>query len=253
MGLGNFFSTGRKKNAPQALNATTRAAASPPPEHTLRAFGEALNQLAQETIKMGEHVARMVNDCARIFLEHDASAAKQLIQADLEADRQKDGLLSRTIDVLALHQPVASDLRLVLASEHVASNLERAADHAKNIAKRALATPAVDFDPAVRDLLLRLHASVYRMLVDAVDAFKRGDTSLASKVLQSDQKTDALYDDLFHAVIARIQADSSRVAADVQALFVGKSLERIGDHATNIAEEARFRARGEAPSSTRRG
>ncbi|HEY5337598.1 MAG TPA: phosphate signaling complex protein PhoU [Rhizomicrobium sp.] len=201
---------------------------------------------------MGQHVAGMVEGCVPVFLDHDMGAAKRLIQSDLETDRKKDAIIAKTLEVLALRQPVASDLRLVLAVEHVAGDLERTADHAKNIAKRALALPkGGNLDPAMRELMMRLHAAVLHMLIDSLGAFGEGDAALAAEVRRRDHEPDAMYDDLFHAAIARLQADSSDAAADVQTLFVGKSLERIGDHATNIAEEAQFRARGDLPTATR--
>jgi phosphate transport system protein len=258
-----FF--GRKKNSP-ALNEPAVGAGpqksgrdiraqndKPLDQHTLRVFGEMLDDLNGQARRMGDHVIRMVEGCIPLFLNHDVVAAKALIQADLQADKQKEAIIARTLEVLALHQPVASDLRLVLAVEHVASDLERAADHAKNIAKRTLTLPGgKPVDPALRDLVTSLHGSVQKMLVDAMRAFNAGDASLAEEVRRNDQVPDAVYDDLFHAAIARIQADSSDVAVDIQTLFVGKSLERIGDHATNIAEEASFRSRGDLPSATRR-
>ena len=91
------------------------------------------------------------------------------------------------------------------------------------------------------------------MFVESLRAFREKNEALASDIHRQDQTTDALYDDLFHAVIARIQTGSADVTGDIQSLFVGKSLERIGDHATNIAEEARFLARGDLPSATRQG
>jgi phosphate transport system protein len=221
--------------------------------HTLRAFGEMLEDLNKQAAQMGAHVVHMVEGCIPIFLNHDVAAAKALIQLDLQADKQKEAIIARTVDVLALHQPVASDLRLVLAVEHIASDLERSADHAKNIAKRTLTLSASKaIDPALRDLLISLHSSVLKMLIDAMQAFNFGDAALAEDVRRRDHLPDAVYDDLFHAAIARLQANSPDVALDIQTLFVGKSLERIGDHATNIAEEASFRSRGELPSATRK-
>jgi phosphate transport system protein len=221
--------------------------------HTLRAFGDLLEDLNKQAAQMGAHVIHMVEGCIPIFLNHDLAAAKALIQSDLQADKQKEAIIARTVDVLALHQPVASDLRLVLAVEHVASDLERTADHAKNIAKRTLSlSGGKAIDPAMRDLITTLHAAVQKMLIDAMRAFNSGDAALAEDVRRRDQMPDEVYDDLFHAAIARIQADSSDVTLDIQTLFVGKSLERIGDHATNIAEEASFRSRGDLPSATRK-
>ena len=220
--------------------------------HTLTAFENALNDLRSKALQMGNDVSEMVESCVEIFLGRDSDASKDTIQADLAIDRQKDALIAATMQIIARHQPVAADLRLVLAVEHVASDLERTADHAKNIAKRTLSLSGEGgFDPEIRDQIVRLHQAVSKMLKDAMQAFECGDTIVAGEVSRRDHIPDGIYDDLFHAVIARIQTDSSDAASDIQALFVAKSLERIGDHATNIADEACFLARGVLPSATR--
>ena len=238
--------------ATEGARAGAAAPAAPAPDHTLRAFGGALDALAQRASEMGVAVMRMVDQCALIFLAHDVANAKALIQLDLEVDRLKDALLAQSLEVLARHQPVATDLRLLLAVEHIAGDLERAADHAKNIAKRtlALSTPA-RLDPTIVDLIRRLHAAVRANFADSLKAFSARDEALANDLMRRDLEPDAINDDLFHAVIARIQTNPADAPTDIQALFVGKSLERIGDHATNIADEARFLARGDVPRATR--
>jgi len=221
-------------------------------EHTLSSFDDALRDLIDRVLEMGEGVKMMVAKAAPIFLERNLTAADSLIRDDLDIDQRKDALIAAAVLVLARHQPVASDLRLVLAVEHIASDLERAADHAKNIAKRA--TSQYDpgaFDAAICDQMLRLHQAAQSLLSDALVAFRDADSELAGEVSHRDSVPDEIYDDMFHSVIARIQTSPEQVAGDIQALFVGKSLERIGDHATNIAEEARFRARGIYPSAKR--
>ena len=242
-----------KGTANPATLAAMQAAAEPKlDQHTLRSFGDALASLTARVSQMGELVTRMVDQSALVFLDHDVGRAKALIQLDLEVDSQKDALLAQALEVLARHQPVASDLRLLLAVEHIARDLERSADHAKNIAKRTLAvTNASRLDPTLDDLIRRLHAAVRSMLADAIKAFTTRNTALARELSRRDLEPDAINDDLFHAVIARIQTNPADAPLDIQALFVGKGLERIGDHATNIGDEARFVVRGDAPSATR--
>jgi phosphate transport system protein len=242
----------RRTPVKPATAPAARKTADAAPPHTLTAFEEALTGLKKRAAQMGTSVSKMVDASALVFLEHDAARAKELIQADLRVDAQKDALLAQAIDVLARHQPVASDLRLVLAVEHLAGDLERCADHAKNIAKRALSvTGSGKLDPTIDDLIRRLHQAVKSMLDDALKAFAARNPNLAAELTRRDSVPDAIYDDLFHAVIARLQTDPSEAAIDVQVLFVGKSLERIGDHATNIADEVRFLTRGDVPSATR--
>jgi phosphate transport system protein len=249
MGL---FTRRNAKPIPAPPSPKARVAADGGPPHTLTAFEDALAGLIKRAGQMGESVLKMVDASALVFLDHNAARAKELIQADLNVDAQKDALLAQAIDVLVRHQPVASDLRLVLAVEHLAGDLERCADHAKNIAKRALSVAAGGkLDPTIDKLIRSLHQAVRSMLEDALKAFTKRDPNLAAELNQRDSVPDAIYDDLFHAVIARLQTNPADAAMDVQVLFVGKSLERIGDHATNIADEVRFLARGEVPSATR--
>jgi len=240
------------KGPPGDIAATVAAAQPVLDQHTLRSFSEALASLTARATQMGALVTRMVDQSALVFLDHDVGKAKALIQLDLEVDSQKDALLAQALEVLARHQPVASDLRLLLAVEHISGDLERSADHAKNIAKRTLALPNTGkLDSTLDDLIRRLHVAVRSMLADSIKAFATRDAALAMELGRRDLVPDAINDDLFHAVIARIQTNPADAPTDVQALFVGKSLERIGDHATNIADEARFLVRGDAPSATR--
>jgi phosphate transport system protein len=220
--------------------------------HTLTNFDQALADLMTRVKQMGEHVGGMVAQCVPVFLAHDIAKAQAIIQADLNVDAQKDELLSRTMETIARHQPVASDLRLALAVEHIAIDLERSADHAKNIAKRTLSLANRDaFDPTLGRLLLNLHEAAASMFNDSVSAFVTRNVALAADVCNRDQVPDAIYDDLFHAVIARIQTHPADAATDVQSLFAGKSLERIADHATNISVEVGFFAKGETKTATR--
>jgi len=248
--MGLFTRRTPAKPAPVAPSKRVGGDGGPP--HTLTAFEDALGGLIKRAAQMGDSVLKMVDASALVFLEHNAARAKELVQADLNVDAQKDALLAQAIDVLVRHQPVASDLRLVLAVEHLAGDLERCADHAKNIAKRALSvTDRGKLDPTIDNLIRSLHQSVRSMLDDALKAFTTRNANLAAELTLRDSVPDAIYDDLFHAVIARLQTNPSEAATDVQVLFVGKSLERIGDHATNIADEVRFLTRGEVPSATR--
>jgi len=155
------------------------------------------------------------------------------------------------VDILARFHPVARDLREVLAAEHVAANLERVADHAKGIAKRAIACGLPPISSGTAAILVKLHEDVVASLREVLQALRERNTALAEKVWRNDGSLDQLYDDLFHAVIADLRASPDAVTGEVQALFVGKSLERIGDHATNIAEEIRFMTKGELPTATR--
>ncbi len=220
-------------------------------KHTLRSFDEALDDLSSRISTMGQQVVRMVDTAGRVFRERDVEGAKGLVREDLQIDRQHDALNAAVVDVLSRFQPVARDLREVLAMEHVTTNLERVADHAKTIAKRSIEGSAPPASEGVGELLDQLHEAVVRSLRDVIRALGDRDVSIAEEVRRRDEQIDQFYDDLFHMIVADLRVSPGTAVGEVQVLFVGKSLERIGDHATNIAEEIRFMTKGELPSATR--
>lgn len=220
-------------------------------KHTLRSFDDALENLSLQVLTLGQRVVQMVDTAGKVFRERDVEGAKGLVREDLQIDRQHDAINVAVVDVLSRFQPVARDLREVLAMEHVTANLERIADHAKAIAKRSIESSVPLASGGVAELLDQLHEAVVRSLRDVMRALADRDVVLAERVRRHDGQMDQLYDDLFHTIIADLQVSHGTVVSEVQALFVGKSLERIGDHATNIAEEIRFMAKGDLPSATR--
>lgn len=220
-------------------------------EHTLKSFDVALSSLMNATMRMAERVQVMVNEAGKALVAHDVDLARHVVESDLSVDRDYEALRAQCLEILTRFHPVAGDLRQVIAIEHSAGDLERAADHAKSIAKRAIS----GFDGAMTAessaLFTRLHAAVIGAIEDANDALSRRDPDLAQRVIRADRQIDELHDDLFHLVMAGPKRSATRMPSDVHLLFAAKSLERIGDHATNIAEEAMFMSKGAAPSATR--
>lgn len=219
--------------------------------HTLRSFDEALGQLSGGLVAMGEQVCAMINLAGKVMLDNDTVSAAQLVEQDLAIDRQFESLRGKCLDTLTRFQPMARDLRQVMAVEHAVGDLERAADHAKNIAKRVISSPSAALSGHRAEMFGKLVAAALGATEDALDAFARRDSDLASRVIGGDRAVDALHDDLFHAVIADL-AGSHGTVQDIQLLFAAKRLERIGDHATNIAEEAMFMTRGDQPGAARK-
>lgn len=218
--------------------------------HTLQAFEQALSDLSAAVLIMTEHVQAMVASAAHVLLDNDLVRAGEVVENDLVVDRELETIRARCLDILVRYQPVAGDLRQVIAIEHSAGNLERAADHAKNIAKRAIADRNSRISADAAELFRQLHAAVLGALEDANDALVRRDVDLAHKVVRGDSRIDVLHDDLFHLVLAGSRRDTSKLKSDIHLLFAAKSLERIGDHATNIAEEVIFMSRREAPDGS---
>lgn len=219
--------------------------------HTLRSFDDALNGLVSDLLDMAAQVQDMLAEAGDALLDGNLDLARRVVERDLAVDQQFETIRAQCMEALVRFHPVAADLRQVMAIEHSAGNLERAADHAKGIAKRVIAGANGDMSGEASTLLQRLHAAVMGALSDASGAFKRRDPDLAQRVIRGDRQIDRIHDDLFHLVLAGLKPEPGQAGRDIHLLFVAKSLERIGDHATNLAEEALFMARGEAPSATR--
>lgn len=219
--------------------------------HTLKSFDQTIDQATADLLEMAEAVGGMLDRCLDTFINKDCAAAQEVIHRDLAVDQREDAIHAEVMDILARLQPVASDLRRVLAIERAASNLERVGDKAKNIAKRCLALNGVapELAPETVDLLRALERAVVNMMRDAIKALSRNSYILATEVEKRDDAADELYDDLFHHATTQLQKRPENATAIIHALFVGKSLERVGDHATNIAEEVRFILRGLEPKA----
>jgi len=220
-------------------------------EHTLKSFDLALSTLMNSTTRMAEQVQVMVTESGKALLAHDVDLARRVVESDLLVDRDYEAVRAQCLEILTRFHPVAGDLRQVIAIEHSAGDLERAADHAKSIAKRAISGLDGVMTEQSAALFTRLHAAVVGAIEDANDALIRRDPDLAQRVIRADRQIDEIHDDLFHLVMAGPKRSAARMPSDVHLLFAAKSLERIGDHATNIAEEAMFMSKGASPSATR--
>lgn len=168
-------------------------------------------------------------------------------------DTAFEELRADCFDVLLKFQPVARDLRLVMGIEHAVGNLERAGDHAKTIARHGIAKPARQMAPAEAGQIADMAALVARTLELSVTALVDDSTEAAKQVLVTDERIDAYRDAVFDAAMVALGQGRAQAQASVGRLFVATALERIGDHATNIAEEVLFVSRGIPPGATRTG
>jgi phosphate transport system protein len=212
-------------------------------DHTLKAFEDDLKGLDQLVAELGQYAVNGLDEALKALVQSDHAAARTVIENDARADALTLRIQDEVLRVTARWQPVADDLRKILASERIGANLERVADHAKNIAKRSLLLdePISEQQAA---MLERLAACVREQLKQVLEAHAAKDADLAQAVWLHDTEADELHDDLFHHVLSDMREGRSPTVNGVQLLFVAKSLERIGDHATNIAEEVRFMVAG---------
>jgi phosphate transport system protein len=214
-------------------------------EHTVRAYDEELEALTAELSRMGGLAEVEVADSIRAIARRDVAIAQGVIGRDARLDEIEADIERRAIRLIALRQPVADDLRRTVAALKISMNLERCGDLAKNIAKRALVIAESDPITPLTRSIERMGELVTARLKDVLDAFAARDLDRARAVWQRDQEVDEHYDAIFRELLTYMMGDPRTIASCAHLLFVAKNLERIGDHATNIAEILTYEITGE--------
>lgn len=211
--------------------------------HTDRAYEEELGKLREELLLMGAKVESMVAASVRAFTERDYDLARRTIECDHEVNRLEVETDGFCLSILARRQPVASDLRFLTSSLKLVTDLERIGDLAVNICERTI---DLAVDPPQRSYpnLARMAETVQNMVHDALDAFVAADPAKAQWVIEQDRVVDSLYSQLFHEVLMLMMDDRSVIHRGMGVQAIAKHLERIGDHATNLAEQVVFMAKG---------
>jgi phosphate transport system protein len=214
-------------------------------EHTLKFFGEELAQLKAEVARLGGMAEAQVADSVEAVAKRDIALAQVVVGRDERLDALQRDIEKKSIRLIALRQPVAQDLRRTVGALKMSWSLERTGDMAKNIAKRAMiiadSEPIIPLTRSI-DRMGRLVAS---RLKEALDAYTAGDAQRAMGVWSSDDEVDEHYNSLFRELLTYMMSDPRTIGACAHLLFIGKNLERIGDHATNIAEIIHYEATGE--------
>lgn len=220
-------------------------------EHTLKFFGEELNQLKAEVARMGGLAEAQVADAVHAVAERDMALSQAIVARDVRLDALQAEIEKKAIRMIALRQPVAQDLRRAVAALKMGWNLERIGDLAKNIGKRALViAEAEPITPLTRSIE-RMGKLVSLRLKQALDAYATGEVEAALAVWSADEEIDAFYDSLFRELLTYMMSDPRMISSCAHLLFIGKNLERIGDHATNLAEIIHYELTGEEISGDR--
>jgi phosphate transport system protein len=214
-------------------------------KHIVTSFEVDLKTLRDMIAGMGGLVERAVADAATALLEHDPDIASSVVALDPQIDAEEHAVEQFAVRLLALRQPVADDLRQVVAALKVITDLERIGDYAANIAKRSLVINKVAANMALSGLgqMARL---VQQNLKTVIDAVGEADPQKAITVWRADQMVDDLYNTIFRELITYMMEDARNITACTHLLFIAKNLERIGDHATNIAELTYYAVTGES-------
>ncbi|MEP6691129.1 MAG: phosphate signaling complex protein PhoU [Gemmatimonadaceae bacterium] len=209
-----------------------------------RHFHEQLDTLKQRLLDMSERAESLVDLSVDALLARDAGKAEAVLAGDNDIDLLEVEVEQLAIQLLALQQPMARDLRFIIGAIKVSSDLERVGDHAVNIAQSALRLIAnkadITPDPEIEEMARRAR----QMLSDALDSFIRADGALGRAVCAMDDQVDALHDSVFRIVITHMLEDPKTISAALELFLVSRNLERVADLATNIGEDAVYLAEG---------
>jgi phosphate transport system protein len=214
-------------------------------KHIVTSFELDLKKLRDMIAGMGGLVERAVADATTALLDHDPAIAASVVELDPKIDAEERTVEQFAVRLLALRQPVADDLRQVVSALKVITDLERIGDYASNVAKRSLVINKMASSFALSGLgqMARL---VQQNLKTVIDAAGDGDPQKAITVWRADQAVDDLYNTIFRELITYMMEDARSITACTHLLFIAKNLERIGDHATNIAELTYYAVTGES-------
>jgi phosphate transport system protein len=212
--------------------------------HTLKAFDEELNQLRAMVSQMGGLAEQAIREAMRCLMKRDCDGARKAVEDDRKIDALEAEAEQRIVQLIALRAPMADDLREAVAALKIVGVVERIGDYAKNIAKRVpqIGT-AARIEPI--SLLPEMARMVAEMVHEALEALVRRDAERARDVVERDAAVDDFYNSIFRALLTFMMEDPAKITEAAHLLFVAKNLERIGDHATNIAEMVYYSATGE--------
>jgi phosphate transport system protein len=216
-----------------------------PTEHIVRSYDEDLRRLRDMTARMGGLAERQVADATRALVRRDSALAAEVVQRDGQIDQLEREIEAFCVRLLALRQPMAQDLRVIVAAMKTSNDLERIGDYARNAAKRAIVLASL---PPLGSLngFERMAQLVQENLKAAMDAFVNSDADAARRVWESDEPVDAIYNGIFRELLTFMLEDPRNITAATHMLFIAKNLERIGDHTTNIAERIHYAVRGDS-------
>jgi len=213
-------------------------------EHTVKAFDSEISQLRGLIAEMGGLAEVAIRDSVESLVRHDEDLAREVVGNDARLDALEAEVDRLAVRVIALRAPMADDLRDVIAALKISGVIERIGDYAKNISKRVgqvegrAKIEPLTLIPAMADI-------AQGMVRDVLNAFGARDPDLAVEVIRRDEKLDQFYNSIFRNLVAHMMENPATISSAAQLLFVARNLERIGDHATNVAEMVYYAATGQ--------
>ncbi len=215
-----------------------------PTEHLVKSFDNDLKRLTDMMTRMGGIVENQVAMATQAMMDRDADAATNTVADDIKVDALEREVEQFVIRMLALRQPMAGDLRQVVAALKMTGDLERIGDYAANVAKRSIVLAQFP-SPYAMGGLGHMATLVQEQLKSVIDALGTYDAEKAVEVWRSDRAVDDIYNTIFRELITYMMEDPRSITPCTHLLFIAKNLERIGDHATNIAETIYYAVKGE--------
>ncbi|MBC7737073.1 MAG: phosphate signaling complex protein PhoU [Candidatus Saccharibacteria bacterium] len=219
--------------------------------HIRSAFDNDLDAVKAQVGKMGGLVEKALLNAAEALEAGDLALAAQVRADDRMIDNLEDMIQSECARIIALRAPTATDLRIVLTVMRMAGGLERSGDYAKNLAKRTLVLAEMRPIPGANAAIKRITRVVVQMLTNALNAYFTEDAVLAEEVRQADREVDQLYNSLFREFLTHMMEDPRNITACMHLHFIAKNIERVGDHASGIAEQVLYLVNGRFPEDER--
>ncbi len=219
--------------------------------HIASAFDRDLEGVQALVLKMAGLVEAALSDAATALETRDEALAERVREGDGAIDALEEQVNTECVRLIAIRAPAASDLRTVLTVMKIAASLERCGDYAKNLAKRSIVLAQMHTIEGAAGSIRRMARQVSLLLKDALDAFISRDVELAHAVRQQDRDIDQMYSALFREFLTHMMEDPRNITACMHLHFIAKNIERVGDHATTIAEQVIYLATGDLPRDPR--
>ena len=221
-------------------------------QHTIKAFDEDLDRLRALISQMGGLAEHAIRESMRCLVQRDLEGAERIVENDKKLDALEVETEKRAVRLIALRAPMAGDLRDVVAALKISSVVERIGDYAKNIAKRV---PLIDnvgkIEPV--SLMPEMARIATEMVHDVLNAFVERDAEAAVRVVERDRAVDDFYNSIFRTLLTYMMENPNNIGQSTHLMFIAKNVERVGDHATNIAEMVYFASTGQHLADRPRG
>jgi phosphate transport system protein len=220
-------------------------------DHTAKVFDADLSKLTQKVAEMGGFAQKQITEAMDALMRRDVVLAHQVVANDAVVDDLQRQIEEKAVETIALRQPMAIDLRALVAMLRISNDLERIGDLAKNISKRTIAMGNEHAQRTLMRGLRHMGTLVVAQLAAVLDSFVARSPLKALKVWQSDKEVDSLYVSLFRELLTYTMEDPGSISMCIHLLFCAKNIERMGDHATNIAEAVHYMVEGRAIAGER--